>query len=121
MSLNVALWRCGDGPDRWFVLSTRPAWIALSFRSSMALTKSGRTAPSGFSHKQLDVTEAPVVFVLCSNMVHNRCCVQNKGHSGFGFERTTLEGIRRPADRASEVTLVVAHRGHKACRYEAGR
>src|SRR5581483_7820434 len=66
ISSSVVSLRCDAAPGRWCALSTWPVWIASSTPSSSALTWNGKTAPSSYLHKQLDVT-SEVPSVACDN------------------------------------------------------
>jgi len=54
--LSAASSKCVVAPAPWFVLSTCGARIGLFAPFSGDLAWDGKTAPSSFSHKQLDIT-----------------------------------------------------------------
>src|SRR5690348_7239194 len=48
---------CGGEPGPWTALSTWRAWTELFTLSSSDSTSTGKTAPSSFLHKRLDITK----------------------------------------------------------------
>ena len=61
--LSVVSWKFVARHDPWFVLSMLKAWTGLSSRFSTGSIRSGKIAPSGFLHKQLDFTVASNQFL----------------------------------------------------------
>ena len=53
---NAASSKCAAAPGQWWCSPTWRAWIGSSMRFSAASTKNGKTEPSPYLHKQLDVT-----------------------------------------------------------------
>src|SRR5260370_4143804 len=56
MPSRDALSKCGGGLGRWSCSPTSRAWIESSMRFSVGLMKTGKTTPSNYLHRQLDVT-----------------------------------------------------------------
>src|SRR5229473_1173743 len=55
-SSNAASWKCAAAPAPWSASSTNSASNASSTPSSITSTSNGKTAPSAFLHKLLDIT-----------------------------------------------------------------
>src|SRR5260370_12631286 len=58
MPSRDALSKCGGGLGRWWCSPTSRAWIESSMRFSVGLMKTGKTTPSNYLHRQLDVTDS---------------------------------------------------------------
>src|SRR5260370_8360985 len=66
MPSRDALSKCGGGLGRWSCSPTSRAWIESSMRFSVGLMKTGKTTPSNYLHRQLDVTpDDPDLCELC--------------------------------------------------------
>src|SRR5258708_35360406 len=63
MPSRDALSKCGGGLGRWSCSPTSRAWIESSMRFSVGLMKTGKTTPSNYLHRQLDVT--PGMACIC--------------------------------------------------------
>src|SRR6266849_1865691 len=58
MPSRDALSKCGGELALWSCSPTSRAWIESSMRFSVGLMKTGKTTPSNYLHRQLDVTTA---------------------------------------------------------------
>src|SRR6266567_1991353 len=81
-SSNAASSKFEEEPGPWFASSTSPALTASSTPSSRDSTWNGKTAPSSFLHKPLDITAAaprltptPLRRSLSCAILHGRCAM----------------------------------------------
>src|SRR5260370_2055500 len=96
MPSSAASWRSGGAPGPWWCSSMWPAWSESSMRFFRDSISSGKTAPSPFLHKQLDVTRLMQEEAVCIRPRYNanmRYLV--RGRVKPGRETDLLEAIER--------------------------